>query len=95
MGTAGTRSTLTEVAGGYELLRRDQVRYSFDASGRLISIRDRNGQGLSLAYTGGNLSTITDSADRAISLSYNANNLLSQVALPDGRSVTYAAPGAG
>jgi len=93
VGTAGTLSTLTQVTGGYELLRRDQVRYRFDTSGLLTSIRDRNGQGLSFAYTGGKISTITDSVGRAITLSYNADGLLSQVALPDGRTVTYAYTG--
>jgi len=90
VGMAGTLSPLTEVTGGYELVRRDQVRYRFDTSGLLTSIRDRNGQGLSFAYASGKLSTITDSAGRAITLSYNAEGLLSQVALPDGRSVGYA-----
>jgi RHS repeat-associated protein len=89
VGAAGTLSTLTQVTGGYELLRKDQVRYRFDTSGLLTSIRDRNSQGLSFAYTGGKLSTITDSVGRAVTLFYNAEGLLSQVALPDGRSVGY------
>lgn len=93
VGAAGTLSTLTQVTGGYELLRRDQVRYRFDTSGLLTSIRDRNGQGLSFAYTGGKLSTITDSVGREITLVYNAEGLLSQVALPDGRSVGYGYTG--
>jgi RHS repeat-associated protein len=93
LGAAGTLSALTQVTGGYELLRKDQVRYAFDTSGLLTSIRDRNGQGLSFAYVGGKLSTITDSAGRAITLFYNAEGLLSQVALPDGRSVGYGYTG--
>jgi Domain of unknown function (DUF6531) len=52
VGAAGSLSTLTAVAGGYELLRTDQVKYAFTSQGRLTSIKDRNSQGVTLAYDG-------------------------------------------
>ena len=33
---------------------QDQVAYSFNAAGRLLSIKDRNNQGVTLAYDGSN-----------------------------------------
>ena len=90
VGAPGSLSTLASVAGGYELLRTDQVRYRFDAQGRLLSIKDRNDQGVSLQYDGQNrLATVTDAADRQATISYNASNLVSEVQTSDGRSVGY------
>jgi RHS repeat-associated protein len=89
VGQPGTRSTLTAAGGGYDLVRHDQVRYRFDGTGVLQSIKDRNSEGLTLAYDGtGNLATVTDSVGRQISFGYNGS-LLSSVSLPDGRNVSY------
>ena len=86
----GGRSTLTTVAGGYELVTHGQLRYRFDTQGRLASLRDRNGQGLSLTYDGtGQLQNATDSAGRVVTFTVSGG-LLTDVALPDGRSVHYA-----
>ena len=94
VGAPGARSTLASVTGGYELLRTDQVRYRFDVQGRLLSIKDRNDQGVTLAYDGQNrLASVTDSANRQATMSYNAANLVSQVQTHDGRSVAYGYTG--
>lgn len=86
----GARSALTVVSGGYELLRRDQVRYSFNGSGHLTSIIDRNGVGLTIARdTGGRVATVTDSVGRAATFTYGETGNLISVALADGRSVHY------
>jgi RHS repeat-associated protein len=86
----GARSVLRAVTGGYELTRRDQVVYAFDASGRLLSKRDRNAKGVSFSYGGdGRLASVTDAAGRAHTFSYNGSGLLSSVQLSDGRSVSY------
>jgi RHS repeat-associated protein len=90
VGAKGALSTLTLSGGVYELTRPDQVRYRFDSSGKLLSVRDRNGQGLTLSYGGdGRLASMTDSASRSITFTHNASGLLTGVALPDGRSVSY------
>jgi RHS repeat-associated protein len=89
-GAAGSLSTLAAVAGGYELERTDQVAYAFTAAGRLLSIKDRMDQGVTLAYDGQNrLSTITDAAGKQVTVAYNASNLVSTVSTQDGRSVSY------
>jgi RHS repeat-associated protein len=90
VGAAGALSTLSANAGGYKLLRHDQVSYQFNANGVLVSELDRNGQGLTFAYDGsGRLATITDAAGHAVTVSYNASNLVSSVSTPDGRAVSY------
>jgi RHS repeat-associated protein len=90
VGAAGARATLISVAGGYELRRTDQIVYAFNSQARLLSIKDRNNQGVTLTYDGqGRLSTITDAASRQTTVSYNASNLVSQVSTVGGRSVSY------
>jgi RHS repeat-associated protein len=88
LGAPGSRSVLSTVAGGYQLVRKDQVVYLFDVSGRLLSMKDRNNQGVTLSYSGSELQTITDSVGRQISVTYE-NGLLDRVTLPDGRYVEY------
>lgn len=90
VGAAGSTSTLTAVTGGYDLLRQDQVKYSFNSSGRLTKIVDRNNLGVTPAYDGsGKLTSVTDAAGRVINFTYNGSGLLSGASLPDGRSVSY------
>jgi len=91
VGAPGSLSTLSSVAGGYELVRADQVVYRFDVQGGLTSIVDRNGQGLTLAYDGqGRLMRITDAANRETTVTYNASGPVSQVETLGGRKVAYA-----
>ncbi len=93
VGAAGARATLTSVAGGYKLVRTDQVTYLFDTQGRLTSMKDRNDQGLTFTYDGsGRLATITDAAGRPATVSYNASSLVSSVST-HGRSVSYGYTG--
>lgn len=54
--------------GGYRATRRDGIIYEFDSAGKLLSMKDRNGQGLTLAYTSGKLTSVTDAAGRVVSL---------------------------
>jgi RHS repeat-associated protein len=86
----GAMATLTTVAGGYRLTTAAQLVYDFDSAGKLVSKKDRNAQGVTLAYDGsGRLQTVTDSASRTATVSYNAAGLVSGVSLSDGRSVSY------
>ncbi len=86
---AGAQSTLAPWGSGYELTRRDQVRYRFDTTGTLTAMLDRNGNQLTFTYTGGQLTTITDTVGRAITLTYDGNGRLSTVNGPPSRSVSY------
>jgi RHS repeat-associated protein len=92
-------STLSAVAvaGGYELRRADQVASRFDASGRLVRVEDRSGQGVTLAYDApsGRLATATDASGRVFSFAYDASGKLAALTAPaaDGRSVSFAYTG--
>jgi RHS repeat-associated protein len=87
---AATFSSLSTLpGGGYELVRRDQVRYLFGPDGRLQELADRNANALTFDYVAGDLTTITDSAGRTITLAYDERRLISVAAPPD-RTVTYA-----
>ncbi|MEA3078247.1 MAG: hypothetical protein QOF60_3155, partial [Actinomycetota bacterium] len=89
-------ASLTTVTGGYDLATADQVHNRFDTSGRLLSIKDRAGLGVTLAYDGsGRLATATDAAARVFTFSYDAGGKLVGVAAPvaDGRSVSYGYTG--
>jgi RHS repeat-associated protein len=85
----GILTGLAPITGGYELTRRDQVRYRFDTTGVLTSMLDRNNNQLTFAYAGGRLTTITDSVGRTISLTYDGSGKLSTLSGPPSRSVTY------
>jgi len=89
VGASGALAMLTKLSDHYELLHRDQQLDRFDLQGRLLSERDRNGQGVTLGYdANGLLQTVTDSAQRVIGFTHT-NGLLTKLSLPDGRSVSY------
>jgi YD repeat-containing protein len=91
--TPNGRATLVRTAGGYELSRRDQVRYRFDPSGRLTELVDRNSRRLVMGYdVGGRLEKVTDTVGRQVTLSYS-DARLTQVTLADARKVSYAYAG--
>ena len=93
-GAPGARATLETIAGGYRLTTTAQLVYEFDAAGKQLSKKDRDGQGVTLAYDGSaRLATVTNSAGVAATFAYNASSLLSSVSLPDGRSVAYGYTG--
>jgi RHS repeat-associated protein len=84
----GALSTLAAVSGGYALTRNDQVVYAFDSQGRLLSVKDRNDQGLTYSYDGGGkLQSVTDAASRVHSFGYDAAGRLTSVTTADGRTV--------
>jgi len=55
---------------------------------KLVSITDRNGNALNLAYTGSNLSTVTDSLNRALNFTHT-NNRITQISDWTGRRWQY------
>ncbi len=91
----GTIAQLVAVAGGgWKLVRADQVTSTFDATGRLLSKKDRSGQGLTSAYgTGSQLSMVTDAAGQIVTFTYGATGvaagLLTQVKTADLRTVSF------
>ena len=89
VGPQGSLATLSAISGGYQLLNNDQTKLTFDSTGRLTAIKDRNNQGVTLAYNGANLQSVTDSVNRVVTFTPNADGTLQKVTLPDGRHVDY------
>jgi RHS repeat-associated protein len=61
----------------------------FDASRRLVSTSDRNGNATTLEYTGSLLTRVTDPVGRSITLDYNGTRV-SRATDPAGRTWQYA-----
>lgn len=88
------RYQLREVGGNYVMLNpEDRRRYTFDAEGRLLSIKDRNNNTLTVTYSDGgngiNIATIADGLGRQFSFTYQGFQFLSTVT--DGtRTITFS-----
>ncbi len=90
----GVIAQLVAVAGGgWKLVRSDQTTSTFDATGKLLSQKDRSGQGLTFGYTGAQLTTVTDAAAQAVTFTYGTAGvtlgLLVQVKTADLRTVGF------
>ena len=90
---AGLRSTLRRAGEGWELVTLRQTGYSFDAQGRLVSIRNPRGIGVTLAYTPAGI-TITDPSGRKVEVRVSGG-LVRDILLPDQRKVQYEYDAAG
>ncbi|HWT91737.1 MAG TPA: RHS repeat-associated core domain-containing protein [Solirubrobacteraceae bacterium] len=67
----------------------NQVRYVFDADGRLSSQVDRNGNATTIGHDGaGRLTTVTDPAGRTLTYAYDGDQV-SSVTDPSGLTVEY------
>lgn len=89
----GARATLVATPTGHELIRPDQARFAFDQQGRLVSLVDAQGRGVSLAYQEGRLASATDAAGRTVTFGYDADGRLAFARLPDGRQASYGYTG--
>jgi RHS repeat-associated protein len=74
-------------AGTFVLTTKTLMTYQF-IGGQLISISDRNGNTIQLAYSGNDLTKITDTVGRQISFSYVSGRLVS-LTDPVGRTLRY------
>ncbi|WP_240435340.1 RHS repeat domain-containing protein [Ralstonia solanacearum] len=69
---------------------------SYDTSGKLQSVRDRNGRTTTLAYNAANLlTTVTAPSGRSLTLAYGNQNRIASVTAPDGAVTGYGYNGAG
>lgn len=64
--------------------RRDGTREEYAASGEILAIVDRNGNGLTFVHAGGHPQTVRDSAGRSIAFAYDSNGLLTSITDPAG-----------
>ncbi|WP_246613227.1 DUF6531 domain-containing protein [Paractinoplanes bogorensis] len=84
----GVRAKLTKVDGGWELVPPDRRVLRFDADGKLVSIKNPRGHGVTLTYTAAaKIDKITDASGRVVKFEIRADvGLVSKVTMPDGRS---------
>ena len=74
--------------GSWRFTRRRGMIFEFDAAGRLARIEDRNGEGLTLAYVGDELSAVTDGQGRALTYAW-VDGRIDTVTDPLGRQVSF------
>ncbi|WP_240435772.1 RHS repeat domain-containing protein [Ralstonia solanacearum] len=69
---------------------------TYDTSGKLQSVRDRNGRTTTLAYNAANqLTTVTASSGRSLAVAYDSQNRVASVTAPGGAVTGYGYNGAG
>jgi RHS repeat-associated protein len=74
--------------GGWEFTDEDGHKEIFNDAGRLVEIRDVDGNAQILAYApDGKLISVQDMNGRKLFFSYNSAALISKVTLPDGREI--------
>ena len=81
--------------GTFEYRYADGRVMRFNSDRRLVSSTDRNGNAVTLTYTGANPTRITDPVGRTLTLEYNSTGRISRVTDPLDRNVTYAYDGNG
>ncbi|WP_458250536.1 RHS repeat-associated core domain-containing protein [Geobacter anodireducens] len=84
-----------EANGTYTVTEKNGLTYNFESvagtvgqKAKLLSIRDRNSNTLTMGYTGGNLTSITDGAGRSLNLTV-VGNRITEVRDWSGRTRTY------
>lgn len=79
----------------WKLTLADDSVESYDAAGKLLSIRTRQGQVTTLGWTGSQLTSVTDPFGRSLALSYGANGRIETLTQPDSQTVGYVYDTAG
>jgi RHS repeat-associated protein len=80
--------------GSYTLTSSDQTRTNFSSAGLLTSVVDRNGNTLTVSYTGGLPSSVTDVAGRTLTVTITGGHITG-IAAPGARSYGYGYDGNG
>lgn len=76
--------------GTYTLERKDQIKYDFTSGGKLFNIIDKNGNQISLTYTGNDLTKVTDASGRELVFAYDATGRIISITDPMGRIWSYS-----
>ena len=75
---------------GHKLMDpRSSRMFTFDGTGKLTSITDRNGNSHTLTYTGDNLTQVSDGLGRTLDFTYSSD-MLTRVTDQSGRFVAYS-----
>lgn len=100
-GETGVFDNLTQYEPGkFMVTKQDGTTYKFDNAShkKVTSVTNRNGNQLTMVYSGGKISSINTSSGKSVALQYNANSHLTSVTdatLNPARSWTYEYDGAG
>jgi len=94
-GSQDTLQSITDAGGNttgwqYTVVGTGAVE-SYDANGKLQSVRDRDSRTTTLTYNASNqLTKVTAPSGRSLGFSYDAQNRLAAVSAPDGATTKYA-----
>jgi RHS repeat-associated protein len=90
-GPPSTGYTLAgNAGGGWTMATADDAHYAFASDGRLLSVTNRFGQALILAYNANNrVQSVTSADGVALTFSRDAQGRVTQISAPDGRSATF------
>ncbi|HEY6333327.1 MAG TPA: DUF6531 domain-containing protein, partial [Blastocatellia bacterium] len=79
-------------SGSFQYVYKNGSTMSFNSSGQLTALADRNGNATTLTYSGSNLTQMTDAVGRSINLTYTTNRgiqVVSSATDPTGRTWKY------
>src|SRR6266542_4114414 len=79
--------------GSFALWRFDGTRETFDSSGKLTSIVDKNANKVTMTYVSGRLSTVTDDSVQTLTFTYDGSGRITSIRDPIGRYVNYSYDG--
>lgn len=85
----GNTTQLIKNGSAFSLKERFGTTINFDANNKIASLTDIDGNTLSFAYTGGNLTQVNDAFNRTLTLHYDASNRIDTVTDSTGRVVQY------
>ncbi len=87
-----SRNTLVKQADATHILTtKDQYQYGFDTNGRLVWMKDRNGNTVTIQVDAstGKVNSITDGAGRQYTITYNPEGFIETITDPANRQVRY------
>ena len=83
-------TTFQKTAAGFVRTTKEGVRWEFDSYRRLVAVRDRNGNAVTLGRdASGRIAAVTDSVGRTVTIGYNTYSQATTLTLPGGHAFTY------
>lgn len=86
---SSTFDKLQKVGTQYIITRKDLSKLVYNEQGKLIAIKDKNNNALTISYSGDKINAVTDPTGRQLIFNYNPNGLISKVTDPVGRYCEY------
>jgi RHS repeat-associated protein len=77
------------VGGDYKLFKLDGSVTSFDSSGKITEIEDKNGNKLTYHYNGTKLTSINDTNNLSLTFEYNNDDLIKTISDPINRAINF------